>query len=73
MAASVQNSTNLGVLPPASRLLQENAVEEPADFSLMDRFFSRRCGSDSKLRKRDSRWKKSERSKPQQKIIFSTT
>lgn len=76
VAASVQNSTHLGVLPPASRLLREKAAaeeDEPADFSLTDRCFLRSWALESELRKSDSRWKKSERSKPQQKILFSST
>jgi hypothetical protein len=55
VAASVQNSTHLGVLPPASRLLREKTVKEPADFSLTDLCFMRIFGSDSELRKSDSR------------------
>ncbi|PON39792.1 hypothetical protein PanWU01x14_302210 [Parasponia andersonii] len=76
-AASLQNSTHLGVLAPdpnpVSKLLLEKLEDDPADFSLADLCFFRTRGSDSELRNRDSRSKKSERSRPQQKIRFSST
>ena len=56
-----------------SKLLREKLEDDPADFSLMDLCLLRIWGSDSELRKRDSRSKKSDRSKPQQKIRFSST
>ncbi|CAH9124628.1 unnamed protein product [Cuscuta epithymum] len=61
MAASLQNSTQRGLLPPvtASRLLLEKLNDEPAEISSIARI--------SELRNRaDSRSKKSERSNPQQ-------
>ncbi|KAH0971434.1 hypothetical protein GBA52_023590 [Prunus armeniaca] len=76
-AASLQNSTHLGVLPPdpkpVSRLLREKLVDDPADFSLTDLCFLRIYGSESDFRNKDSRSKKSDRSNPQQKIRFSST
>ena len=76
-AASLKNSTHLDVLapadPPWSRLLREKLDYESANFSLTNLCLLRIWGSgDSELRNRDSRLKKSDRSKPQQKIRFSS-
>ncbi|CAI0553621.1 unnamed protein product [Linum tenue] len=81
-AASLQNSTHLGVLfaRPVSRLRREkldddDEEEDPADFSLTDLCLVRRIGSDSDSNpaaNRDSRSKKSDRSSPQQKIRVSS-
>lgn len=71
--ASLQNSTHLGVLAPVSRLRRKKLDEEAADFSLMDLCLLRRWVSDSELRNRNSRSKKSDRSKPQKEIRFSST
>ena len=77
MAALLQNSTHLVVLaladPPWFRLLCEKLDDESADFSLMDLHHLRILGSgDSGLQNRDLRLKKSDRSKPHQKIWFSS-
>ena len=78
MAALLQNSTHLVVLaladPPWFRLVREKLDDESADFSLTDLCLLRILGSgDSELQIRDLRLKKSDRSKPQQKIWFSST
>ena len=76
-AASLQNSTHLGILAsdpnPVSKLLLEKFEDDPADFSLTDLCFLRTRGFDSELRNKDLHSKKSERSNPQQKIRFSST
>ena len=76
-AALLQNSTHLGVLAPADlawfRLLHEKLDDESADFSLTYLCLLRIWGSSNlELQNRDLRLKKSDRSKPQQKIRFSS-
>uniref|UniRef100_A0A2P2QPJ3 Uncharacterized protein n=1 Tax=Rhizophora mucronata TaxID=61149 RepID=A0A2P2QPJ3_RHIMU len=65
-AASLQNSTHLGVLTsvtiPVSKLLREKFDDKPAHFSPTDLCFCRSIGYVSEFRKRDSRSKKSDRS-----------
>ena len=73
----LQNSTHLDVLaladPPWFRLLCEKLDDKSADLSLTDLCLLRIWGSgNSELQNGDLRLKKSNRSKPQQKIRFSS-